>query len=57
MKKRLTLAARCLAVSNGGPVYWTDLGPIYAHGGSANNYPLKGVSRLPRLLVFSLPVW
>ena len=27
---------------NGGPVYWTDLGPIYAHGGSANNFPLKG---------------
>ena len=30
---------------NGGPVYWTDLGPSYAHGGSANNYPLKGVRR------------
>ena len=23
-------------------MYWTDLGPIYAHGGSANNFPLKG---------------
>ena len=49
-QKRLTRGS--LAVSNGGPVYWTDLGPIYAHGGSANNFPLKGVSpsRLPACL-------
>ena len=26
---------------NGGPVYWTET-PAYPHGGSANNWPLKG---------------
>lgn len=38
---------------NGGPVYWTDLGPIYAHGGSANNFPLKGkCAHRPSLMDF-----
>jgi arylsulfatase B len=35
------------AGDNGGPTYWTDLGPVYAHGGSANNFPLKGGKSSP----------
>jgi arylsulfatase I/J len=31
-----------VAGDNGGPVYWTDIESVYAHGGSANNWPLRG---------------